>query len=152
MKMNTTRSFNTESADRKWYLVDAENQVLGRLACELARRLRGKHKPEYTAHSDQGDFIVVINARKVKVSGNKFKDKLYHRHTGFQGGLKTANFETMIKRKPTFVIEKAVRGMLPKGPLGRALIKKLKVYAEATHEHAAQSPKLLNLLSEEQNG
>jgi large subunit ribosomal protein L13 len=143
--MQTTRSFNTESADRKWYVVDAENKILGRLACELARRLRGKHKPEYTAHSDQGDFIIVINAKKVKVSGNKFKDKLYRRHTGFQGGLKTTTFEKMMQHKPIFIIEKAVRGMLPKGPLGRQLFKKLKVYADAAHEHAAQQPQLLDL-------
>ncbi len=125
---------------RDWYVIDAEGKTLGRMATEIARRLRGKHKAEYTPHADTGDYIVVINAEKVHVTGNKRKDKIYYRHTGYPGGLKQANFDIMIENFPTRVIEIAVKGMLPKGPLGRAMYTKLKVYAGAEHPHAAQQP------------
>ena len=125
---------------RDWYVIDAEGKTLGRMATEIARRLRGKHKAEYTPHADTGDYIVVINGEKVHVTGNKRKDKIYYRHTGYPGGLKQANFEIMINSFPERVIELAVKGMLPKGPLGRAMYTKLKVYAGAEHPHAAQQP------------
>jgi large subunit ribosomal protein L13 len=125
---------------RDWYVIDAEGKTLGRMATEIARRLRGKHKPEYTPHADTGDYIVVINAEKVHVTGNKRQDKIYYRHTGYPGGLKQANFDIMINNFPERVIEIAVKGMLPKGPLGRAMYTKLKVYAGAEHPHAAQQP------------
>jgi large subunit ribosomal protein L13 len=125
---------------RDWYVIDAEGKTLGRMATEIARRLRGKHKPEYTPHADTGDYIVVINAEKVHVTGNKRKDKIYYRHTGYPGGLKQANFDIMINNFPERVVELAVKGMLPKGPLGRAMYTKLKVYAGAEHPHAAQQP------------
>jgi len=135
----------SETVEHKWYLVDAAGKTLGRLATEIAHRLRGKHKPEYTPHVDTGDFIVVINAEKVVVTGNKAKDKLYERYTGYQGGLKTTSFEEVIKTFPTRAIESAVKGMLPKNPLGYAMIRKLKVYAGAEHPHQAQQPELLNI-------
>jgi large subunit ribosomal protein L13 len=125
---------------RDWYVIDAEGKTLGRMATEIARRLRGKHKPEYTPHADTGDYIVVINAEKVHVTGNKRQDKIYYRHTGYPGGLKQANFDIMINNFPERVVEIAVKGMLPKGPLGRAMYTKLKVYAGAEHPHAAQQP------------
>ncbi|EPJ45580.1 MAG: 50S ribosomal protein L13 [Osedax symbiont Rs1] len=125
---------------RDWYVIDAEGKTLGRMATEIARHLRGKHKPEFTPHADTGDYIVVVNAEKVHVTGNKRKDKIYYRHTGYPGGLKQANFEIMINNFPERVIELAVKGMLPKGPLGRAMYTKLKVYAGAEHPHAAQQP------------
>ncbi|SPT69388.1 50S ribosomal protein L13 [Anaerobiospirillum thomasii] len=128
---------------RDWYIVDAEGQTLGRIATEIALRLRGKHKPEYTPFMDTGDYIIVINASKVKVTGNKTADKMYYRHTGYPGGLKSESFEKLIARKPEQIIETAVRGMLPKGPLGRAMFRKLKVYAGETHNHAAQQPQIL---------
>jgi len=134
-----------ESVKRDWYIVDAEGKTLGRLATELARRLRGKHKPEYTPHVDTGDYIVIVNAEKVAVTGNKAKDKMYYSHSGFPGGLKQINFEKLIDKKPELVIEKAVKGMLPKGPLGRAMFRKLKVYAGSEHQHAAQQPKILEI-------
>ncbi len=130
---------------RDWYVIDAEGKTLGRMATEIARRLRGKHKPEYTPHVDTGDYIVVVNAEKVHVTGNKRKDKMYYRHSGFPGGLKQANFEIMINNKPEEVIELAVKGMLPKGPLGRAMYTKLKVYAGSEHPHAAQQPQELKI-------
>jgi large subunit ribosomal protein L13 len=130
---------------RDWYVIDAEGKTLGRMATEIARRLRGKHKPEYTPHADTGDYIVVVNAEKVHVTGNKRKDKIYYRHTGYPGGLKQANFEIMINNFPERVIELAVKGMLPKGPLGRAMYTKLKVYAGAEHPHAAQQPQELKV-------
>jgi large subunit ribosomal protein L13 len=130
---------------RDWYVIDAEGKTLGRMATEIARRLRGKHKPEYTPHVDTGDYIVVVNAEKVHVTGNKRKDKMYYRHSGFPGGLKQANFEIMINNKPVEVIELAVKGMLPKGPLGRAMYTKLKVYAGSEHPHAAQQPQELKI-------
>jgi len=134
-----------ESVKRDWYVVDAENKTLGRIATEIAHRLRGKHKPEYTPHVDTGDYIIVINAEKVAVTGNKFKDKMYYAHSGFPGGLKSITFDKLQAKKPEMIIEKAVKGMLPKGPLGRAMYRKLKVYAGAEHNHAAQQPKVLDI-------
>jgi len=135
-----TFSAKLESVERDWYVVDAEGKTLGRLATEVARRLRGKHKPEYTPHVDTGDYIVIVNAEKIRVTGNKTKDKLYHRHTGYPGGLKTVSFEQLIERAPERAIETAVKGMLPRNPLGRAMYRKLKVYAGTEHPHAAQQP------------
>ncbi len=140
-----TISANPETVKRDWYVIDAEGKTLGRMAAEIATRLRGKHKPEYTPHVDTGDYIVVINAEKVQVTGNKAKDKMYHRHTGYVGGLKSLSFEKMIEKAPERTIESAVKGMLPKGPLGRAMYKKLKVYAGAEHPHTAQQPQELTL-------
>lgn len=139
-----TYSAKSETVKRDWYIVDASGKTLGRLAAELAHRLRGKHKPEFTPHVDTGDYIVVINAEKVRVTGNKAKDKMYHRHTGFPGGLKSISFEKLIDKAPELTILSAVNGMLPKGPLGRAIFKKLKVYAGDAHPHAAQQPQELN--------
>jgi len=130
---------------RDWFVVDASGKTLGRLATEIARRLRGKHKPEYTPHMDTGDYIVVINAKEVKVTGKKTTDKIYHHHTGFPGGLKSITFDKLIEKKPEKIIEKAVKGMLPRGPLGREMYRKLKVYPGAEHKHAAQQPKVLEI-------
>jgi len=135
----------TESVERDWFLVDAENKTLGRIATEIASRLRGKHKPEYTPHCDTGDYIVVVNAEKVKVTGNKAKGKIYYSHTEFPGGLKQISFEKLMEKAPERAIEFAVKGMLPKGPLGRQMYRKLKVYAGPEHMHAAQQPQLLEL-------
>lgn len=140
-----TFSAKPETVKRDWYIVDAENKTLGRLSTEIARRLRGKHKPEYTPHVDTGDYIVVINAEKVRVSGNKTTDKIYHHHTGYPGGLKSISFDKLIERAPERVIETAVKGMLPKNPLGRAMYKKMKVYAGSEHPHSAQQPKTLEV-------
>jgi len=134
-----------QSVQRDWYVVDATDKTLGRLATEIARRLRGKHKPEFTPHVDTGDYIVVINAEKVKVTGNKAKAKTYYRHTGYPGGLRSMTFDKLIEYAPQRIIEGAVKGMLPKGPLGRAMYTKLKVYAGAEHPHAAQQPQELNI-------
>ena len=128
-----------------WYVVDAAEKTLGRLASEIAHRLRGKHKPEYTPHVDTGDYIVVVNAEKIRVTGNKATGKIYHHHTGYPGGLKSISFEKLIDKAPERVIEGAVKGMLPKNPLGRAMFKKLKVYAGTEHPHAAQQPVELNI-------
>ena len=136
---------NADTARREWLLVDATGKTLGRLATELARRLRGKHKPEFTPHCDTGDYIVVINAAKVTVTGNKLKDKVYWRHTEFPGGIKSETLEEALIKHPERVIEKAVKGMLPKGPLGYAQIRKLKVYADDKHPHASQQPTELKL-------
>lgn len=130
---------------RDWYVVDADGLTLGRLSTEIARRLRGKHKAEFTPHVDTGDYIVVINAEKVAVTGRKTKQKMYHRHTGYPGGLKSLSFDKMIDHKPERVIELAVKGMIPRNPLGRAMLKKLKVYAGAEHPHTAQQPKELKI-------
>ncbi|WP_372880519.1 50S ribosomal protein L13 [Psychromonas sp.] len=130
---------------RDWYVVDAEGKTLGRLATEIALRLRGKHKAEYTPHVDTGDYIVVINAEKVAVTGNKAKGKMYYHHTGFIGGIKSISFEDLIVRAPERVIENAVKGMLPRGPLGRAMYRKLKVYAGTEHQHSAQQPQVLDI-------
>ena len=134
-----------ETVKRDWYVVDATGKTLGRLASELALRLRGKHKAEYTPHVDTGDYIIVLNADKVAVTGNKRTDKVYYRHTGYVGGIKEATFAEMIARRPERVIEIAVKGMLPKGPLGRAMFRKLKVYAGNEHNHAAQQPQVLDI-------
>jgi large subunit ribosomal protein L13 len=141
------KTFSAKPADvkRDWYIVDAEGKTLGRLASELARRLRGKHKPEYTPHVDTGDYIVVVNCEKVRVTGNKMKDKMYHHHTGYIGNLKSISLEKLLEKAPERVIENAVKGMLPKNPLGRAMFKKLKVYAGADHPHAAQQPQVLEI-------
>ena len=139
-----TISAKAETVQRSWYVIDAEGQTLGRLATEVARRLRGKHKTEYTPHVDTGDYIVVVNAGKVKVTGRKASDKMYYRHTGHPG-LKEANFTQMIERSPEKVIELAVKGMLPRNPLGRAMYRKLKVYAGQEHPHDAQQPETLTL-------
>ncbi|MBW7925438.1 MAG: 50S ribosomal protein L13 [Burkholderiaceae bacterium] len=140
-----TFSAKPQEVQRDWYVVDATDKVLGRLAVEIARRLRGKHKPEFTPHVDTGDFIVVVNAARIKVTGNKADDKIYYRHTGYPGGIREQSFAKMQARHPGRVLEKAVKGMLPKGPLGYAMIKKLKVYGEATHPHTAQQPKALEV-------
>lgn len=134
-----------ETVQRDWYVVDAEGKTLGRLATEIARRLRGKHKPEYTPHVDTGDYIVVINAEKVAVTGRKAQDKIYYSHSGYPGGIKEITFEKLIAKAPEMVIQKAVKGMLPRGPLGRAMFRKLKVYAGAEHSHVAQQPKQLEI-------
>lgn len=130
---------------RDWFVVDASGKALGRLASEIAKRLRGKHKVEYTPHMDTGDYIVVINAKGVRISGNKAKDKIYYRHSGYPGSLKSVSFEKALEEKPESVIEKAVKGMLPKGPLGREIFRKLRVYAGSQHEHAAQQPQILEI-------
>lgn len=140
-----TYTAKPQTVTRDWYVVDATDLTLGRLATELARRLRGKHKPEYTPHVDTGDYLVVINAEKVRVTGNKATDKTYYRHTGFPGGLKSASFNELIDAAPERVIELAVKGMLPRNPLGRAMRKKLKVYAGTEHPHTAQQPVALEL-------
>jgi large subunit ribosomal protein L13 len=140
-----TYSAKSETVKRDWYIVDASGKTLGRLAAELAHRLRGKHKPEFTPHVDTGDYIVVINAEKVRVTGNKAKDKIYHHHTGYPGGIKSISFEKLIIKAPEMTIQSAVKGMLPRGPLGRAIFKKLKVYAGDAHPHTAQQPQILNI-------
>jgi large subunit ribosomal protein L13 len=134
-----------ESVERDWYVVDANGKTLGRIATQIAARLRGKHKPEYTPHVDTGDYIIVINAEKVTVTGNKAKNKIYYSHTGFPGGIKEISFEKLIAKKPEMVLETAIKGMLPKGPLGRAMFRKLKVYAGAEHQHTAQQPQILDI-------
>lgn len=140
-----TFSAKPETVSQDWYVVDATDKVLGRVATEIAARLRGKHKPEYTPHVDTGDYIVVVNAEKVRVTGKKASDKIYYHHTGFPGGIKSISFEKLIDKAPERAIEKAVKGMLPRGPLGRAMFKKLKVYAGEQHPHAAQQPRELAL-------
>jgi len=140
-----TFSAKSHEVQHDWFIVDATGKVLGRIATEIARRLRGKHKPEFTPHVDTGDYIVVVNADKLRVTGNKTKDKLYHRHTTYPGGLYTTNFEKMQAKHPERVLQLAVKGMLPKGPLGYAMIKKMKVYAGAEHPHSAQQPQTLSI-------
>jgi large subunit ribosomal protein L13 len=141
------KTFSAKPADirRDWYLVDATGQTLGRLSTEIARRLRGKHKPTFTPHADTGDYIVVINAERVRVTGNKLKDKMYHHHTGYIGSLKSISLEKQLKEHPERVIEHSVRGMLPKGPLGRKMLSKLRVFAGPEHAHTAQQPVPLEL-------
>jgi large subunit ribosomal protein L13 len=134
-----------ESVSPDWFIVDAAGKTLGRLSAEIASRLRGKHKPEFTPHVDTGDYIVVINAAQVRVTGRKATDKIYYSHTGFVGGIKSISFQKLIEKAPERTIQTAVKGMLPKGPLGRAMFKKLKVYAGNEHPHAAQQPKELNI-------
>lgn len=140
-----TFSAKAESVTRSWYVVDASGKTLGRLATIIASYLRGKHKPEYTPHVDTGDYIIVINAEKIQVTGNKTEGKLYHRHTGYIGGLKTTKFKDLLRTFPDRIISYAVKGMLPKNPLGRAMFSKLKVYAGNEHPHAAQQPKNLEV-------
>ncbi|MBI2319329.1 MAG: 50S ribosomal protein L13 [Betaproteobacteria bacterium] len=140
-----TFSAKAQEVKRNWYLVDATDQVLGRVAVELARRLRGKHKPEFTPHVDTGDYIVVVNAARLRVTGNKAQDKKYYRHSGYPGGIYEMNFAKMQARFPGRALEKAVKGMLPKGPLGSAMFRKLKVYAGGEHPHLAQQPKALEI-------
>ncbi|SMG67307.1 50S ribosomal protein L13 [methanotrophic bacterial endosymbiont of Bathymodiolus sp.] len=141
------KTFSAKPAEvkRDWYVIDAEGKTLGRLATEIARRLRGKHKPEYTPHVDTGDYIVVINAEKIGVTGNKEKDKMYYHHTGYIGNLKSVSLGKLRQTFPDRIINKAVQGMLPRNPLGRAMFKKLKVYAGPEHGHLAQQPKVLEL-------
>jgi len=141
------KTFTAKPGDisRDWLLIDATDKVLGRLAVEIAKRLRGKHKTIYTPHVDTGDFIVVVNAQKIRVTGNKAKDKIYYRHSGYPGGLYQTNFGKMHARFPTRPLERAVKGMLPKGPLGYAMFKKLKVYPGAQHPHTAQQPRALDV-------
>jgi len=138
--------------DRKWHVVDVADMTLGRACTQIAHTLRGKHKPTYTPHVDSGDFVVVINAAKVRLTGKKMQGKLYHHHTLFPGGLKTFTAEKLIERNPIAVIERAIWGMLPKGPLGRRIYKKLKVYADATHPHAAQQPAQFKLAADTNKG
>ena len=140
-----TFTAKNETVQRDWYVVDAAGQTLGRLATEIASRLRGKHKPEYTPHVDTGDYIVVINAEQVRVTGNKTSDKIYYSHTGFPGGIKEISFEKLIAKAPERVLEAAVKGMLPRNPLGRDMYRKLKVYAGSNHPHAAQQPQELKI-------
>ena len=140
-----TFSAKPQEVNHDWYVVDASGKTLGRLATEIARRLRGKHKPEYTPHVDTGDYIIVVNADKVHVTGRKATDKMYHHHTGYVGNLKSISFEKLQARAPGRVIELAVKGMLPKNPLGRAMFRKLKVSAGPEHTHAAQQPKALEI-------
>ncbi|HAB92583.1 MAG TPA: 50S ribosomal protein L13 [Thiopseudomonas sp.] len=140
-----TFTAKNETVQRDWYVVDAAGQTLGRLATEIASRLRGKHKPEYTPHVDTGDYIVVINAEQVRVTGNKTSDKIYYSHTGFPGGIKEISFEKLIAKAPERVLEAAVKGMLPRNPLGRDMYRKLKVYAGTNHPHAAQQPQELKI-------
>jgi large subunit ribosomal protein L13 len=128
------------TVERKWHLIDADGQTLGRLATEIARLLRGKNKPQYTPHVDTGDFVVVVNAEKVVVTGKKAEQKVYYRHTGYPGGLKETSYEAMLERKPTEILRRAVRGMMPKTRLGRQQLKKLKIYAGPDHPHEAQTP------------
>jgi len=136
------KTFSAKPAEvhRDWYLVDATGKTLGRLSTEIARRLRGKHKPEYTPHVDTGDYIVVVNAEKIRVTGNKLKDKIYHHHTGYIGNLKSISLEKLLEETPERAIEYAVKGMLPRGPLGRKIFAKLRVFAGPEHSHAAQQP------------
>ena len=141
----TTFSAKNHDIDRNWYLVDAQNKTLGRLSTEIASRLRGKHKPIYTPHVDTGDYIVVVNASKIRVTGNKMTDKIYYKHSGYIGNLKSENLETMLEKYPERVLMKSVRGMLPKSKLGNAMIKKLRVFAGPEHTHIAQQPEPLEL-------
>ncbi|MCU0840407.1 MAG: 50S ribosomal protein L13 [Thiobacillaceae bacterium] len=140
-----TFSAKPHEVERGWYVVDANDKVLGRLAAEIARRLRGKHKAIYTPHVDTGDYIVVVNADKLRVTGNKSLDKKYYRHSGYPGGIYETNFGDLQARHPGRALEKAVKGMLPKGPLGYAMLKKMKVYAGGEHPHGAQQPKTLEI-------
>ena len=140
-----TFSPTPKDINREWFVVDAQDQVLGRLASQIAQRLRGKHKPEFAPHMDNGDFIVVVNCEKIKVTGKKLTDKKYYRHSGWVGGLKTTRLGDMLADKPARVLTAAVRGMLPKNRLGRAMLKKLKIYAGSEHPHTAQNPQPLTL-------
>ena len=140
-----TYSAKADDIQHDWFVVDAADKTLGRLATEIAHRLRGKHKPEYTPHMDMGDYVVVVNCDKVRVTGAKRTDKQYYHHTGFPGGIKSASFEQLIERAPERVIQRAVKGMMPRNPLGRAMQKSRKVYAGPAHPHAAQQPQPLTI-------
>ncbi len=140
-----TKFVRTEDVQHKWYVVDAQNVVLGRLAVEIAKRLRGKHKPDFSPHVDTGDYIVVVNADKIRLTGKKLTDKVYYRHTGYPGGIKSMTAKEMLARKPEQMLELAVKRMLPKNRLGRAMYKKMKVYAAPEHPHEAQQPEVLTL-------
>jgi large subunit ribosomal protein L13 len=140
-----TYSAKPREVAQGWFLVNAEGKILGRLATQIAARLRGKHKPEFTPHVDTGDFIVVVNASKIRVTGRKAQDKMYYRHTRYPGGLRETNFEKLQARHPGRALQQAVKGMLPKGPLGYAMLRKLKVYGSDTHPHAAQQPRALDI-------
>jgi large subunit ribosomal protein L13 len=140
-----TFSAKAEEINREWFLIDAEGKTLGRMASEIALRLRGKHKPEFTPHVDTGDYIVVVNVEKLAVTGNKLNDKMYHHHTGYVGNLKSINLKDLLAKHPERVLEKAVKGMLPKNSLGRQMYRKLKVYAGPSHPHEAQEPKVLEV-------
>lgn len=141
----TTLSAKPAEVRREWYLVDASGLTLGRLSTEIARRLRGKHKPEYTPHVDTGDYIIVVNAEKIRVTGNKMSDKMYHHHTGYVGHLKSISLQKLLQKAPERVIQHAVKGMLPKNALGRAMIKKLRVFAGPEHPHQAQQPQVMEI-------
>lgn len=141
----TTVSAKPTEVRREWYVVDAEGKTLGRMASEIASRLKGKHKPIYTPHVDTGDYVVVINAEKLRVTGNKLQDKMYHHHTGYIGNLKSINLGKLLEKAPERVLQNAVKGMLPRNPLGRAMMRKLKVYAGTEHPHSAQQPKTLDI-------
>ena len=140
-----TFSAKGHEVQRDWFVIDATDKILGRVASEVARRLRGKHKPEFTPHVDTGDYIIIVNAGKLRVTGAKSTDKIYYRHTGYPGGIYATKFRDMQEKFPGRALEKAIKGMLPKGPLGYAMIKKLKVYDEGTHPHSAQQPKSLDI-------
>jgi large subunit ribosomal protein L13 len=145
MLTTTTVSAKPAEIQRDWFLVDATDKTLGRLASEIAKRLKGKHKPIYTPHVDTGDCIVVVNAKKLRITGNKLADKMYNKHTGYIGNLKSASLGEMMEKHPERVLETAVKGMLPKNPLGRAMFRKLKIYAGPEHNHAAQQPQVLDI-------
>ncbi|MGE3297535.1 MAG: 50S ribosomal protein L13 [Porticoccaceae bacterium] len=140
-----TFSAKSETVVHDWLLVDAADKTLGRIASAIAHRLRGKHKPEFTPHVDTGDYVIVVNAERVRITGRKAKDKMYHRHTGYPGGIKSISFEKLIQQAPERALEQAVKGMLPKGPLGRAMYRKLKIYAGDIHPHAAQQPRAVDI-------
>tara|TARA_Y100000994_G_scaffold245134_1_gene246228 strand:- start:602 stop:1033 length:432 start_codon:yes stop_codon:yes gene_type:complete len=140
-----TVSVRAQDVEHNWLVIDADGKTLGRLATEIALRLRGKHKPEYTPHVDTGDYVVVLNASKVRVTGDKAKNKIYYSHSGYPGGIKSISFEHLQKKNPTQIVEKAVKGMLPRNPLGRAMFRKLKVYEGSEHPHQAQEPKVLEI-------
>ncbi|MES2204732.1 MAG: 50S ribosomal protein L13 [Pseudomonadota bacterium] len=139
-----TFSAKAQAVSHQWYVVDASGQTLGRLASQIAKYLRGKHKPEYTPHVDTGDYMIVINAEKIAVTGKKMSDKIYYSHTGFPGGLKTITLEKLMAKNPIKVMEHAIKGMLPKNPLGRDMFRKLKVYVGSEHPHSAQQPQVIN--------
>jgi large subunit ribosomal protein L13 len=141
------RTFTIKQKDinPNWHLIDATGKHVGRLASRIAFMLRGKHKPEFTPHMDMGDFVVVINAEKIKITGNKFKDKIYYHHSGYTGGIKSIAYDKLLAKFPDRILQHAVKGMLPKGPLGRKMLKKLKIYAAENHPHLAQQPQLLDI-------
>ncbi len=140
-----TYSAKITDVERKWYLIDADRKILGRLASEVAKILRGKHKPIFTPHVDTGDFVIIINANKVVLTGNKWKDKVYYHHTGYPGGIKSITAKKLLEKKPEAILEHAIKGMLPKNKLGRSMLKKVKVYASGKHPHDAQMPEVLNI-------